>query len=99
MTTSGHHMDMKKKPAERVKIAEFKAHMGEYLQGVREGNPLVLYDRNTPVVTLTPYVREVNDLHIRKATKSPKDLVLPPPRKTGKALSLWALNEERKDRF
>lgn len=98
MTTSGHHRAVKKKPAEQAKIAEFKAHMGEYLQGVREGHPLVLYDRNTPVATLTPYIRETDNLHIRKATKSPKDLVLPPPSKH-RIDFMKALDEERRDRF
>ena len=89
---------MKKKPADQVKISEFKAHMGQYLQDVREGHPVVLYDRNTPVATLTPYVREGSSLHVRKATMSPKDLVLPPLSKH-RIDFMKALDEERKDRF
>jgi prevent-host-death family protein len=90
---------MKKKPAEQAKIAEFKAHMGEYLQGVREGQPLVLYDRNTPIATLTPYVREEDTLVVRRGTKSLKDIVLSPPIPGRKSRSLKALEEERRDRF
>ena len=98
MARSVHHIAMKKRPVEQIRIAEFKAHMGEYLQGVREGHPLVLYDRNTPVATLTPYIREGENLHIRKAVKNLKDLVLPSASKH-RVDFMKALDAEREDRF
>ncbi len=38
-----------------VKIATLKAHLSRYLDQVREGNEVVVYDRDTPIARIVPY--------------------------------------------
>jgi len=55
----------------KVGIAEFKAHLSEYVRAAQKGKEIVIKDRDTPVAKLVP----VNDLRpdppaIRRPTKS-----------------------------
>lgn len=38
-----------------VKIAELKGKLSEYLRSVREGNELIIKDRETPIARIVPY--------------------------------------------
>lgn len=60
-----------------VGIADLKARLSEHLRLVRKGRSLTVVDRDTPVARLVPYASEA--LEVRRATRRPKDLVLPPP--------------------
>jgi prevent-host-death family protein len=80
MTTHDYLVTMKK-----VRIAEFKARLSEYLRSVRKGHELTILDRDQPVAVVTPIgaggpgalvVREPVT-HYRK----PSDVPMPPPLK------------------
>jgi prevent-host-death family protein len=73
MTTHDHYQVMSK-----VGIADLKAHLSEHLRKVRHGQTLTILDRETPVARIVPYEPNAA-LEIRRATRKPKDLQLPPP--------------------
>ena len=67
----------------RVRIAEFKARLSEYLRTVRRGHELTILDRDQPIATVSPYaiggafaVREPSG-----AYRKPGDVPMPPPLK------------------
>ena len=60
-----------------VGIAELKARLSEHLRAVRKGRTLTILDRNIPVARLVPF--GVEPVEIRRATRRPRDLALPPP--------------------
>jgi prevent-host-death family protein len=41
-----------------VGVAELKAHLSEYLRGVREGEEVVVTDRDTPIAKIVPNTRK-----------------------------------------
>ena len=76
MTISGHNRFMK-----RVRIAELKARLSEYLRAVRRGETIAVLDRETPVAQIIP-VRERSALRVRKpapGTPPPNRVRLPKP--------------------
>ncbi len=62
----------------QVGIADLKARLSQHLRTVRRGHSLTVLDRDTPIAQIIPYDREAA-LEIRKATRDPHDLRLPPP--------------------
>ena len=62
----------------KVGIADLKAHLSHHLRKVRGGRTLTIVDRNTPVAQIIPYDVEA-PLEVRRATRKPSDLRLPPP--------------------
>lgn len=62
----------------KVRIAELKAHLSQHLRKVRGGRTLTVLDRDTPVAQIVPYDAET-PLEVRRATRKPSDLRLPPP--------------------
>lgn len=80
----------------KVGIADLKAHLSEHLRKVRKGRTLTVLDRDTPVARIVPYDAE-SPLEIRRATRKPSQLRLPPPpaRPTD---SLKALLQDRASR-
>jgi prevent-host-death family protein len=73
MTTHDHNQVMS-----RVGIADLKAHLSQHLRKVRGGRTLTVVDRDTPVARIVPYDAG-GPLEIRRATRKPGDLPLPPP--------------------
>ena len=71
----------------KVRIADLKAHLSEHLRKVRAGRILTVLDRETPVAKIIPYQAE-EPLAIRRATRKPGDLHLPPPAGTDSLLVL-----------
>jgi prevent-host-death family protein len=61
----------------KVGIADLKAHLSQYLRKVRAGRTLTVLDRNTPVAQIVPYEADT-PLEVRRATRAPRDLRLPP---------------------
>ncbi len=80
----------------RVGIAELKAHLSEHLRSVRAGRTLTVLDRDTPVARIVPY-QAVAPLEIRRATRKPSTLRLPPA-PSAPTDSLAALLEDRASR-
>jgi prevent-host-death family protein len=79
-----------------VRIADLKAHLSQHLRKVRAGGTLTVLDRDTPVARIVPYDAET-PLQIRKATRRPRDLRLPPP-PAAKTDSLRVLLQDRASR-
>jgi prevent-host-death family protein len=80
LTSYDYHVTMKK-----VRIAQFKARLSEYLRSVRKGHELTILDREQPVAYVTPIgpggsralvVREPIGTYLK-----PSDVPLPPPLK------------------
>ena len=72
MTSYDHNQVMSK-----VRIADLKAHLSEHLRKVRNGRTLTVLDRDTPIAQIIPYDAEA-PLEIRRATRKPYDVRLPP---------------------
>jgi prevent-host-death family protein len=72
VTSDDHNQVMSK-----VGIADLKAHLSEHLRKVRGGHSLTVVDRNTPVARIVPFDTET-PLEVRRATRKPGDLRLPP---------------------
>ncbi len=62
----------------KVGIADLKAHLSQHLRKVRSGRTLTVVDRDTPVAQIVPCDPE-SALAVRKATRTPRGLRLPPP--------------------
>lgn len=78
-----------------VRIADLKARLSEHLRAVRKGRTLTVLDRDTPVARIVPVATD--SLELRKATRQPADLRLPPrPAKATDSLAI--LVEERRRR-
>ena len=95
MTISGYDMVMK-----RVRIADLKARLSEYLRAVRRGETVVVLDRNTPVAHLSP-VPERPQLRVRKpvaGTPPPNRVPLPKPAKANIDIVRLLLEERQGQR-
>ena len=57
-----------------VKIAEFKSHLSDHLRRVRQGQEIVIKDRETPIARVVPYKAPANRLVTRPPTKSLKEV-------------------------
>lgn len=78
MTSHDYHVVMKK-----IGVAEFKAHLSEYLRSVRRGHEITILDRDQPVARVSPYVTS-GALRVREPSgqyKRLSDVPLPPPLK------------------
>ena len=62
----------------KVRIADLKAHLSEHLRKVRAGRTIIILDRDVPIARIIPY-DEAAPLEIRRATRKPSQLRLPPP--------------------
>ena len=62
----------------KVGIADLKAHLSQHLRRVRGGRTITVVDRDTPVAQIVPY-DVAAALEIRRATRKPGELHLPPP--------------------
>jgi prevent-host-death family protein len=62
----------------KVGIADLKAHLSQYLRRVRGGRTITVVDRGTPVAQIVPY-DVAAALEIRRATRRPGEVRLPPP--------------------
>jgi antitoxin (DNA-binding transcriptional repressor) of toxin-antitoxin stability system len=78
-----------------VRIAELKSRLSEHLRSVRKGRTLTVLDRDTPVARIIPYAAE--PIEVRRATRRPRDLKLPPS-PTSPTDSLAVLLDDRRRR-
>jgi prevent-host-death family protein len=79
----------------KVRIADLKARLSEHLRSVRKGRTVIVLDRDTPVARIVPYTAE--PIEVRKASRRPRDLKLP-PRPALPTDSLAVLLEDRRQR-
>jgi len=80
----------------RVGIADLKAHLSQHLRRVRGGRTLTVLDRDTPIAQIVPYDTEA-PLEVRRATRKPRELRLPPP-SSARTDSLSVLLQDRASR-
>jgi prevent-host-death family protein len=80
----------------KVGIAELKARLSEHLRKVRGGRTITVLDRDTPIARIVPY-DDAAPLEIRRATRRPADLRLPPAPKS-RTDSLAVLLQDRASR-
>jgi prevent-host-death family protein len=73
VTSDDHNQVMSK-----VGIADLKAHLSQHLRRVRSGRTITVVDRDTPVAQIVPYAAAAA-LEIRRATRKPGEVRLPPP--------------------
>ena len=66
-----------------IGVAELEARLSHYLRQVRAGVTITIMDRGTAVARLVPHERD-EPLEIRRATRAPTDLELPPRPAAGK---------------
>lgn len=48
----------------KVMISELKAHLSELLASVRGGETILVCDRRTPVATLSPFEKDIDDFGV-----------------------------------
>jgi prevent-host-death family protein len=78
-----------------VRIADLKARLSEHLRAVRNGDTIIVLDRDTPVARIVPYTAQ--PLEVRRAKRKLRDLKL--PRKPSKRTdSVGVLVEDRRRR-
>lgn len=88
---------MKDSDKTSVRLADFKAHMSRYIRDVRQGHPLTLLDRHTPVAQVVPYLDKPGKLAVRPATRRPDQFHFPPP--LGKTLDVVRYAAEERQRY
>jgi antitoxin (DNA-binding transcriptional repressor) of toxin-antitoxin stability system len=57
---------------------DLKDHLSRHLRSVRAGRTITVLDRDTPVAKIVPYDVQ-SALEIRRATRTPAELRVPPP--------------------
>jgi prevent-host-death family protein len=65
----------------RVRIAELKSKLSEFLRAVQGGESITVLDRNTPIVQIVP-LPERSGIRIRKPARgspAPNKVLLPQP--------------------
>ncbi|MGH7233711.1 MAG: type II toxin-antitoxin system Phd/YefM family antitoxin [Nitrospiraceae bacterium] len=66
----------------KVRIADLKSHLSEYLRKVRNGRSLTVLDRDTPIARIVPYEENGASLKVRvpvPGSPKPARVPLPPP--------------------
>jgi prevent-host-death family protein len=84
----------------KVRIAELKARLSEYLRAVRRGETIAVLDRETPVAQIVPF-RERPALRIRKPSPDApplKRVRLPKPLKLNVDVVALLLEERQRHR-
>ena len=80
-----------------VKISVLKAKLSYYLGQVKQGQEVVVMDRNTPVATIAPSRPARERLAVTPAKKSPQALKKIKPVKLKGAVDVVALLREERD--
>lgn len=91
---SDYHVTMKK-----LRVAEFKARLSEYLRAVRKGHELTIYDREQPIARVVPYAVR-GPLVVRQPAgpyAAPRDVPLPPPVRLEVDAVALLLEDRRRD--
>jgi prevent-host-death family protein len=83
----------------KVRIAELKARLSEYLRRVRRGHTITVLDRETPVARMVPYT-EHDALSVREplGRRRLQRVPLPPPLKLKLDVVALLLEERQVDR-
>jgi len=66
----------------KVRIADLKSRLSEYLRKVRSGRTLTVLDRDTPIARIVPYEEDGASLKVRAPAPGaprPARVPLPPP--------------------
>jgi prevent-host-death family protein len=79
MTRRDYVMVMNTLPDLRVSVSVLKAKLSEYLRSVRQGQAVLVCDRDTPVARLVPYRSAGQTLSVRPPLRPLHSTPLPPP--------------------
>jgi prevent-host-death family protein len=79
-------------------MADFKAHLSRYIRVVRQGHPLTLLDRHTPVAQVVPYSEQPGKLTVRPASRQPAQVRFPLPSKKHLDVVRYAAEERQRYR-
>jgi len=80
-----------------VTVAELQDHLPEQLSEVRKGVTLRVVQDGTVVAEMNPPTTPTDELHVRRAVTSMRDVVLPPPLETERDIVEYLI-EERGER-
>lgn len=80
-----------------IQMADFKAHLSQYIRSVRQGHPLTLLDRQTPVAQVIPYSEKPGKLTVRPPTRQPNQVIFPEP--LGKQVDVIRYAAEERQRY
>jgi len=71
-----------------ARISELRDKLSEYLAGVRRGETVIVYDRDTPIARLEPIAPAAADVPewVREAER--RGIVMPPKIRDGKRLTM-----------
>jgi prevent-host-death family protein len=58
----------------KAKVSELKSKLSSYLAEVRNGDTVIVCDRNTPIARMIPFDRDTDDLEIREASRPISEL-------------------------
>ncbi len=96
MTYYDYHVTMSERSStsNRVRVAQFKARLSEYLRRVRRGQSLTLLSRDTPIAVVVPWDQTPPALPVRLPLRRLREVALPTEPIPG-VDSLAALKEER----
>lgn len=81
-----------------IQMADFKAHLSRYIRDVRQGKPLTLLDRQTPVARVVPYSEKPGKLSVRPAVRKPSQVRFPAPPKKKLDVVRYAAEERQRYR-
>lgn len=87
--------------SDRVKIAELKSHLSEYLNKIRKGKQITVLDRNTPIALIIPFpTRPPSQVDCTEPEEDPSLLSKMKGKRFGKPnrTSLELLMEDREER-
>lgn len=59
---------------QRAQVAHLKAHLSKYLADVRDGDTVVVYDRNTPIARVIPFREDSDGFVVHEPARPPRHL-------------------------
>jgi prevent-host-death family protein len=84
----------------RVRIADLKAKLSQYLRAVRRGESITVLDREEPIARIVPYRRD-GEIRIRRPLPGAgrlQDVPMPPPLEMETDIVALLLEERQNDR-
>ena len=96
MTILDYHVTMN-----RVRVADLKSRLSEYLRKVRAGRSVTVLDRSTPIARIVPYEEEGASLTVRGPLPGApllRQVPLPPPLKLRRDIVALLLEERQGER-
>ena len=78
-------------------VSELKAKLSAYLSAVRQGETVVVCDRETPIARLIPYTRDTEELGIEEPAITDREDAWPKPVRLRKNVDVVKLLRQDRD--